>query len=361
MQQILLRLNNKSTFIASFISILLGLLVGAVMMIVAGYDPILAYRALFASALLQPYDLGESIRTITPLILTGLAVALAFRTGLFNIGVEGQFIVGQLAAVIVGLKLGLPPVLHAVVAVITGGLAGALWAAVPGLLKATRGVHEVIISIMMNFIALNLSNVMIRNWLTEGSDSTPKIPESASLRVDVLSQLFGGSRIHLGIFLALLAALFMYYLLWRTKLGYELRAVGHNPHASEYAGMSVKRNIIMSMMISGTFAGFAGASELLGTSGYHSIQAAFTGIGFDGIAVALLGANTPLGVILASILFGVLTYGGGNMQFEAGVPFEVIRVVFAAVILFVAANISGPLVNLFFRKRRERHLARNLD
>lgn len=361
MQTILSRVLKNSTFITSIISILLGILVGAIMMIMAGYDPILAYNALFASALLQPYDLGETIRTITPLILIGLAVALAFRTGLFNIGVEGQVIVGQLVAVIIGLKLGLPPVLHAVVAIIGGGLAGALWAAVPGLLKAIRGVHEVIVSIMMNFIALNLSNVLIRRWLAQGTDSTPEIPESASIQMDFLSQLFGGARVHVGIFIALVAVFIMYYLLWKTKLGYELRAVGYNPLASEYAGMSVKRNILLSMMISGSFAGIAGAAELLGTSGYQSIQATFTGIGFDGIAVALLGANTPIGVILASILFGVLTYGGGNMQFEAGVPFEVIRVVFAAIILFVAANISGPLVNLFSKRRRDKHRARHLD
>jgi general nucleoside transport system permease protein len=265
--------------------------------------------------------------------------------------VEGQFIVGQLVAIIIGLKWNLPPVLHVIVAVLAGGLAGALWASIPGFLKATRGVHEVIISIMMNYIALNLSNVLIRVWLTEGADSTPKIPPSASLRLDWLSQLFGGARIHMGIFIALLATFVMYFLLWRTRLGYELRAVGYNPFAAEYAGMSVKRNIVLSMMISGLFAGLAGAAEALGTNGYLAIQSAFTGIGFDGIAVSLLGANTPVGVLLAATLFGVLTYGGGNMQFEAGVPFEVIRVVFAAIILFVAANVSGKFVEWLRRKK----------
>ncbi|AUS09087.1 branched-chain amino acid ABC transporter permease [Laceyella sacchari] len=349
--KVLSRINSQSTFITSLLSILLGMLIGAIMMVVAGYDPIAAYNALFVSALVQPYDLGETLRTITPLILTGLAVALAFRTGLFNIGVEGQFIVGQLVAIIVGLKLNLPPVLHAVVAVIAGGLAGAVWGLVPGLLKATRGVHEVIISIMMNFIALYLSNALVFHWMSNGADSTPKIMDSASLRIDAVSQMFGGARLHFGLILAILAAFVMYVLVWRTRLGYELRAVGHNPLAAEYAGMSVKRNIILSMMFSGTFAGLAGAGEALGTSGYLAIQPAFTGIGFDGIAVALLGASTPLGVVLASVLFGILTYGGGNMQFEAGVPFEVIRVVFAAIILFVAANVTGRLLGKFSRNK----------
>ncbi|MBD1373648.1 ABC transporter permease [Hazenella sp. IB182357] len=351
MQSLLARLNKYSGATTAIISILLGMVVGAIMMLAAGYNPVAAYNALFVSALFQPYDLGETIRTITPLILTGLAVAIAFRTGLFNIGVEGQFIVGQLVAFIVATQLGLPPVIQVIVAVIMGGLAGALWGLVPGFLKASRGVHEVIVSIMMNFIALYLSNYLIRTWLAKGADSTPKIADSPPLKVDVLSQIFGGSRIHLGIFIALLGVFVMYYLLYRTKLGYELRAVGYNPRASEYAGMSVKRNIILSMMISGSFAGLAGASEVLGTSGYLSIEAAFTGIGFDGIAVALLGGNTPLGVIFAASLFGVLNYGGGNMQFEADVPFEVIRVVVAAIILFVAANISTKIVGRFRKQK----------
>jgi simple sugar transport system permease protein len=322
------------------------------MMLVAGYNPIQAYNALFVSALFQPYDFGETIRTVTPLLLSGLAVALAFRTGLFNIGVEGQFIVGQLAAVIVALHLPLPPVLHMLVAMLAGAVAGAIWAAVPGWLKATRGVNEVIVTIMMNFIALYLSNVLIRVWLTNGADSTERIPESASLRLSFLSEMFDGARIHLGIVFAILSAILMYILVWRTRLGFELRAVGHSPLAAEYAGMSVKKSIILSMMISGSFAGLAGAGEALGTSGYIAIQPAFTGIALDGIAVALLGANSPIGVTLAALLFGVLTYGGGNMQFEAGVPFEVIRVVFAAIILFVAANVSGRIMEWFKRKKR---------
>ncbi|SDW33838.1 simple sugar transport system permease protein [Marininema mesophilum] len=337
--QVLSKINKQSSFFASLISVIMGLLVGGVMMILAGYNPIQAYIALFQSAFLQPFDIGETIRSITPLILTGLAVGLAFRTGLFNIGVEGQFIIGQLAAVIVAIKLDLPPVLHAIVAVIAGALGGALWAFLPGYLKAKRGVHEVITTIMMNFIALYLSNLAVTEWLTEGADKTKNVPESASLHWSFLSQMFDGSSVHFGIFIAIVAAIFMYYLLWKTTTGYQLRAVGFNPHASEYAGMNVSRNIVLSMMISGIFAGLAGASELLGTSGYQSIQASYTGIGFDGIAVSLLGGNTPFGIVLSASLFGILTYGGSNMEFVAGVPREVIRVVFAAIIFFVAANI----------------------
>jgi general nucleoside transport system permease protein len=347
------RLHKQSIFFTSLLSILLALLVGAVLLKVAGYSPLTAYRALFVSALLQPFDLGETIRTITPLILTGAAVAIAFRTGLFNIGVEGQWIMGQLAATVVALHFRLPPFLHVVIAMLAGGLAGALWGAVPGILKATRGVHEVIISIMMNFIALGISNVLVRTWLARGSDSTDKIPATASLRIDSLSALFDGARIHAGILIALLAVWFMYFLLWRMRLGYELRAVGYNPLAAEYAGMQVKRNLILALMISGSFAGLAGAGEVLGTLEYLSVQPGFTGIGFDGIAVALLGANTPLGVILSACLFGILTYGGENMQFETDIPFEIIRILFAAIILFVAIRISDTLSHLFKKTQRE--------
>lgn len=346
------RANRQSPLLLAVVSVLLGMLVGAVLMVLAGYDPVRAYSALFRTPFTQSFDIGETIRTISPLIMTGLAVAIAFRTGLFNIGAEGQYIIGQLVAIIVALKLPLPPVLHALVAMILGGLAGALWAFLPGLLKATRGVHEVITTIMMNFLAFYLSNFLVRSWLSSGADSTPMIPESASIRWDVLTGVFANSRIHLGIFIALLLALFMHWLLWRTTVGFEFRAVGLNPHASQYAGMSVRRSIILSMMISGFFAGLAGATEMLGTDEYLTILTFFNGLGFDGIAVALLGGNTPLGVILAAVLFGILTYGGGTMQFEANVPFEVIRVVFAAIILFVAANVTGWIVERFRRERR---------
>lgn len=349
--KVLAKINQQSGFFTSCLSIIIALLLGAVVMLVSGYNPLEGYAALFGSSLLQAYDLGETIRTISPLIFTGLAVAIAFRTGLFNIGVEGQFIVGQLAAVIVGLWLPLPPIAHAIVAILVGGLAGALWASIPGILKATRGVHEVIITIMLNFVALYLSNVMVSRILAPGRDSTDQIMNTASIRMVGVSELLDGARIHFGILIAIVAALFISWFLFKSRLGFEMRAVGYNPHAAEYAGMKVKRNIIVSMILSGLLAGLAGATELLGTSEYLAIQDAFTGIGFDGIAVALLGANTPLGVILASILFGMLTYGGGNMQFVAGVPFEVVRIVYATIILLIAMNLSGKMLGALKKRR----------
>lgn len=348
---------QKQSWIVPAISILLGLLVGAVVMLFAGYNPINAYSALFMGVVQSPFDIGETIRTITPLIFTGLAVAFAFRTGLFNIGVEGQFIIGQLAAVFIGLQFQLPPVLHALTALIAGMVCGGLWAFLPGLLKAKLGVHEVITTIMLNFVALYTANVVIRKVLTDGADSTSPIEETASIQVPFLSSLFDNARIHLGIFIALIFALLFYYLLWKTTLGYELRAVGYNGDAAEYAGINVSRNIVLTMMISGGFAGLGGAVEMLGTAKYMAIHGAFTNIGFDGIAVALLGANTPIGVILAAILFGSLTYGGSNMMFSEGIPFEVIRVVIASIILFVASSAFITWLRDKWKARKQKEVA----
>ncbi|MFY0544792.1 ABC transporter permease [Brevibacillus sp. H7] len=328
----------KGSFATAFVSILLGLLLAGVILMLGGYNPFTAYGSLFAGIFGSPYLMGETIRQITPLILTGLSVAFAFRTGLFNIGTEGQFMVGQLAAVAVGSMINLPWFLHVPTAIMAAILAGGIWGAIPGYLKAKRGVHEVITTIMMNWIGLILVNHLIRTYLKGQGERTVNIHDTASLSVDWLSQLFGGARIHLGIVVALLAAVLMYFLLWRTTKGFELRAVGHNIHGAEYAGMKVNQNMVLSMAISGAFAGIAGASEGLGVYGYMAISATFPGFGFDGIAVALIGGNTSIGIILGAILFGGLTFGAKSMQMAADVPYEIIRIVIALVIFFVASS-----------------------
>ncbi|WP_370297718.1 ABC transporter permease [Ammoniphilus sp. YIM 78166] len=329
---------KEQAFFIPLIAVLLGLLVGAVLMLISGYNPIVGYGALFTGIFGSLYDLGETIREVTPLIFTGLAVAFAFRTGLFNIGVEGQFIVGSLAAVAVGVLFDLPWYIHAPFAFLAGCVAGGLWAAIPGFLKAKLHVHEVITSIMLNYVALISVNYIIRTYLKSASERTEKIKSSASLSFEPLSALFDYSRIHLGIIIALVFAFLFYIVLWRTIWGYELRAVGYNPFASEYAGMNVPRNLVTSMMISGLFAGAGGAAESLGVYGYMAINAASPGYGFDGIAVALLGSNNPIGIVLAAILFGSLQYGSNNMQHQAHIPTEIITIVIAVTILFVAAN-----------------------
>ena len=335
------------------VSVILGLLVGAVVMIVSGYDPIKGYIALWNGIFGDAYTIGETIRQITPYILAGLAVAFAFRTGLFNIGVEGQLIVGWFAAAYVGITFDeLPKMIHLPLAILAAALAGALWGFIPGLLKAKFKVHEVIVTIMMNYIALHTSNALIRA-VSDGGDNTGSINPTASLRSEFFENLTDFSRLHYGIFIALAMVLVMWLILEKTTRGFELKAVGLNQHASEYAGMNVNKNIILAMVISGAFAGLAGAMEALGTFGYASAKGGFTGIGFDGIAVALLGANTPLGVIFGATLFGSLKYGATNMPNEANIPEEIVSIIIAIIIFFVASGYVIRLLLERFSKKKE--------
>jgi len=324
--------------VVPLVAVLLGVLVGTIIMIATGYNAGSAFNALWNGAFGEIYYTGEVVRQVTPYILAGLAVAFAFRTGLFNIGVEGQLIVGWLAAVWVGVAFELPKFIHLPLAVLAAAAAGALWAFIPGLLKAKFKVHEVIVTIMMNYVALHVTNYIIRTVLSDKSDRTEMIADSASLRSPFLEGLTDYSRLHWGILIALACVFIMWFLLEKTSKGYELRSVGFNQHASEYAGMSVSKNIILSMVISGAFAGLAGAMEALGTFGYAAIKGGFTGVGFDGIAVALLGGNGPIGIIFAALLFGSLKVGALNMPLEAGVPNELVDIIIALIVFFVAAS-----------------------
>lgn len=330
----------KESSLIPLISVFVGLFIGAIIMFLGSYNPIQAYSSLLQKAFGDMYSIGETIRQITPLVFTGLSVAFAFRTGLFNIGAEGQFIMGSLAAAYIGIQFaGLPWYIHVPLAVVAGGLIGGLWGSIAGYLKAERGVHEVITTIMLNWIALYLSNYVIKTYLLEAGQQRSKfVAESSWLSFPGLSQLFDNSRIHLGIVIALICVVLFYLMLWKMKQGFELRAVGLNPHASEYAGMNVKHNMVKAMLISGIFAGIGGASEVLGVFHYQVIQSVFPGYGFQGIAVALIGGNTALGTLIGAGLLGVLTYGATGMKFGAGVPVELIHIVIALVIFFVAAK-----------------------
>lgn len=339
--------NRVTNILVPIVSVILGLIVGAIIMLVSGFSPIDGYVALWNGIFGDMYTIGETIRQITPYILAGLAVAFAFRSGLFNIGVEGQLIVGWFAAAYVGLVFeDLPKIIHLPLALIAAMLAGALWGFVPGLLKAKFRVHEVIVTIMMNYIALHVTNALIKT-VSDGGDRTERIFSSASLRSEFLANLTDFSRLHYGILIALIMVGVMWFLLEKTTLGYELKAVGFNQNASEYAGMNVNKNIILAMVISGMFAGLAGAMEALGTFEYISSKGGFTGIGFDGIAVALLGMNTPLGVIFGATLFGSLKYGALNMPNAAGIPLEIVEIVIAVIIFFVA---SGYIIRLLLQR-----------
>jgi general nucleoside transport system permease protein len=329
------RLTN---FLIPLLAVLLGVIAGSIVMVLSGYDPIAGYSALLYGAFGDSYYIGETIRQMTPYILAGLAVAFAFRTGLFNIGVEGQLIVGWLAAVWVGVSFELPKFIHVPLAVLAAAAAGALWAFIPGFLKARFKVHEVIVTIMMNYIALHVTNAIIRSVLSDQGFKSEKINESASLRSEFLQSITDYSTLHYGIIIALIGVLIMWFLLEKTTKGYELRAVGFNQHASHYAGMNVSSNIVLAMVISGAFAGVAGAMEGLGTFENISVKAGFTGVGFDGIAVALLGGNNAFGVVLSALLFGALKVGALEMPSSAGVPTELVDIVIALIIFFVASS-----------------------
>ncbi|QGQ95690.1 ABC transporter permease [Paenibacillus psychroresistens] len=351
----LIKAFTKESATVPAIAILFGLLFGALIMLIGGYDPILAYGSLIKKVFGDSYGFGETIREITPLLLTGLAVAFAFRSGLFNIGAEGQFIMGSLGASIVGIKLSMPWFIHAPLAILAGALLAGLWGGLAGLLKAKWGVNEVITTIMLNWIALFLANYIIAHFLLEpGQQRTYHIHDSASLSYPWLSHLFDNARMHWGTLLALLGPLVFYLILWKTKQGFELRAVGLNPQAAEYAGMNVKRNIIKAMFISGVFAGLAGVIDVLGVFHYQVVAASSSGYGFDGIAVSLLGGNHPLGVLLAAALFGTLSYGAAGMSFGADVPPEIIRIVIGSVIFFVASpGIIRWVLRSFKSKRKK--------
>lgn len=330
--------NRLTNFLIPVFAVLLGVLAGSIVMLASGYNPLAGYSALLYGAFGDSYYIGETIRQTTPYILAGLAVAFAFRTGLFNIGVEGQVIVGWLAAVWVGVSFDLPKIIHLPLAIIAAAAAGALWAFIPGFLKARFKVHEVIITIMMNYIALHVTNAIIRSVLSEKGFKSEKIHDSASLQSEFLQSITDYSTVHYGIIIAIIGAFIMWFLLEKTTKGYELRAVGFNQHASHYAGMNVPRNIILAMVISGAFAGVAGAMEGLGTFGNISVKAGFSGVGFDGIAVALIGSNNAFGILLSALLFGALKVGSLEMPSSADVPTELVDIVIALIIFFVASS-----------------------
>ncbi|HEX2142167.1 MAG TPA: ABC transporter permease [Candidatus Limnocylindria bacterium] len=293
-------------------------------------DPIRLFGALVALDWAEVRSafvpLSETIVSATPLILTGLSVALAFRVGLFNIGAEGQLYIGALVAVIAGFSLvGLPWFIHLPIAVAAGFVGGALWGFVPGLLKAKTGAHEVIVTIMLNFVAFNFINWALKTELVqrEGrSDPISKIIERSA----VLPSLVDGLRANWGLVVALAAAVAVWWLLFRSTKGFEFRAVGFNPRAARYAGMSIAWSTVLSMMIAGGLAGLAGAAVILGGSG--TLSPGFSpGYGFDGIVVALVGATRPLGVVGAAFLFGALRAGATPMQSATGTPNDIVVVI----------------------------------
>lgn len=357
--------------ITPLIAVIFALLVGAIVIVIIGEDPIYVYKILFSNAISNRDGWGNVLFRATPLIFTGLAVAFAFRCGLFNIGGEGQVYIGAFLSTWVGFTFtSLPAFILIPLCILAAAAGGALWAAVPGILKAKRGVHEVIVTIMMNWIAASLTFFLVLRFKAPATEAmkaagvkqmiphTKEIAQAArlprlydifkSINIDFPSY----NQVNVSFFIAIGVAILAYYILWKTNLGYEIRAVGYNPLAAEYGGISVAKNIVLAMVISGAFAGLVGTNEVMGFK-YRWRQELFTGLGFNGIAVALLGKNHPLGVVLAAILFGILNYGGAivNIFTEGRIPRELIMVLQAVIVIFVV--ISDEIVKRLIVKRRK--------
>ena len=291
--------------------------------------------------------LTETLTFATPLIVAGLGVGLGFRVGMFNIGGRGQMLAAAAAAGYVGFAVPLPPVIHVIVAVIAGIAAGALWGGIVGLLKARTGAHEVIVTIMLNFVALYLISFLLRTpgALQAPGSSNPKT--APMLDTAVFPELFGPSyNLHAGFLLVIAATVFVWWLLNRSSMGFKFRAVGENPHAARVAGINVNRVYILAMVLSGALVGLAGVSQVLGTETNGFSAGIDAGIGFDAITVALLGRSRPWGIFVAGILFGAFKAGGFAMQAAEGIPIDIVLVVQSLIVLFIAAP---PLVRAIFR------------
>ena len=334
----------------SVVTILLGLLAGALFMIVFGYNPVNAYQALFKGAFGSMSDVLETLAFATPLMLTAITFAIGVKAGLFNIGAEGQVYMGAIGATAIAGKMALPPGLHVAAATIVGMLMGVLWALPPALLKIWRGVHEVISTIMFNWIAFHLSMYIAIYYLAEPGRAERTVPAMPTARYPILME---GTSLTAVIFVVLAFCVGVYIYLWGTRAGYELRLAGENPDAARYAGVSSNRALLLSFLIGGLAAGLAGASQVIGRPPSWSLYATLgnvAGFGFDGLGVALIGRNHPIGGIFAAILFGALQHGGRYMEYHAGVCSELVRAINGLIVI----ALSVPEIWAIVRRRLKR-------
>ena len=369
-------------------AVLAAFAVGAVILLLQGVNPLEAYQAMIVGAFGSKNGLADTLVKATPLLLVGLGIAIAFRGGVINIGAEGQIIMGSLLTTWVGLQLGeqVPGVIVITIGLLAGTLMGGIWGAIPGYLKAQLGVNEILSTIMLNQIAIQIGYYLLRGPMMDPAEiaAGTNIPHSARLIKDIdmprftdiaqslgltqsakdlniqgfLGELYGvlvePTRLHSGFIFAIIMAILVYIFLWRTTVGYRIRAVGLNRHASRYAGMNVKRTMVLSMTLSGAFAGLAGAVEILGL--HHRMfepTAVSAGYGFSGIVAALFGKLHPLGIIPSSILFGGLLVGGDKMQRAMQVPQVLITAILGLVVLFVVST------DYLVRKRQSRRVDTN--
>ena len=357
---------------SAIVAILFGFFVATIVLASAGYDPIEAFGALIDGMIGKPKYIANVIIKATPLLFTGVAVAFAFRVGLFNIGAEGQYVFGTVFATIVGVLLDLPPVLQIPVVLLVGMLAGAAAGALVGWLKAKFGIHEVITSIMLNWISLYFNNFVVNSEAFHKANSTKSLPINpsgytmlftdmksssdglAALKdIPVVGDAIARTDANVGIIVAIIAAIFIGWLLMRTKVGYEMRAVGFNRDAAQFTGINVKRNLVLCMAISGALCGVAGALNITGLNPHSiSVLAAFENYGFNGLSVAFIAGCSPVGCISASLLFAGLLYGGQSVQQVVGAPSEIISIIIGTIVFFMALGGVIPMLAEYLDRRR---------
>ena len=322
------------TILVPIISVLLALVVGGIVIACLGKNPIQGYALLFSGSLGTPQKFASSLVSACPLIFTALAAAFAYRCGVFNLGGEGQFIMGAVSAIVFLLVTGIQGVLGTVLAILVGTVVGALWAALPGIMKITRGLNEMITSIMLNYVATLFMGFIYTNAFRDGGN-----PQTPSVADSVMLAKIPGFRIHTGVILAIVLGLVVAYVISKTSFGFKIRAVGLNPLASKVNGLNVKFLVMAAFVISGAIAGMGGAVELLGKQ--HRLMSGFgSGFGFDGVAIALIAQLNPLASLIVAIFFGALTTGASSMQVGIMVPTAIVEIIRALIIIFSVAGVA---------------------
>ena len=342
----------KNNALKSVLAVILGLIAGALLMAAMGHNPAQGYSFLIKGSLSSTERIANTIATATPLILTGLSVGFAFRTGLFNIGAPGQMLFGGFAATAVALTCtSLPRPLLLLLIIVSGFAAGAVCAGLVGFMKAKFNVHEVVGSIMLNWTAYWTVYYLIPEYFKAESVETEsrQISTAASLKAEWLTKALDGSFLNYGIIIAILAVIVIWFILDKTTLGYQLKAVGFNKDAAEYAGINVNKNVVLTMMIAGSLSGLAGVSQYIGNATCMQIGV-MPSQGFDGIAVALLGNSNPVGILISALFFGLLYAGKGFMTTMASIPPEIADTIMAIIIYFAATSMIFDRVIKRFKK-----------
>lgn len=335
-----------SNFLYTIIAIIIGFLIGAIFLVIAGVSPMDAYAKIIDSVISKPKNIMTTLAYASPVMLTGLSVAFSFRTGVFNIGAEGQFVVGTLAATIVGIFVDVPAIIHIPLCIIAAAAAGALWSLICGVMKVKRGIHEVLSFIMFNWIAYYLSNYMVNTTFLKregGGEATKDLLESARIE---------SGDFNYAIVIAVILAVITWIIIEKTTLGYKLKAVGFNKFSAEYAGIDSGKSILTALAISGALAGIGGAVQVMGMGGRLAQFASQEGYGFEGITVALIGSSNPLGVIFAGIFYGAMKYGGTKLTMVHA-PSEIINIIMGCVVIFIAIAHVFKALFLNIGKKKE--------